>query len=173
MCDQSEGVVLLLEKKPQVACLKLNSTTVCGTTNRRVCQSSDTPHLPGRASDRAISMISSRPAVGSSRFQATPSPILKSMPLTFLDSPPVRHILRPFRHQADAKTDRDQRHQREGVVAGVSHIVGEIVFLEHFRKIALAVREVLTGKGDDLLTRSSRSISLLNDSGLSLATANR
>jgi hypothetical protein len=35
----------------------------------------DGPHLPGRASDRAISMVSSREAVGSSLFQATPSPI--------------------------------------------------------------------------------------------------
>lgn len=33
-------------------------------------------------------MMSSRPAVGSSLFQATPSPILKSTPLAFLSSNP-------------------------------------------------------------------------------------
>ncbi len=65
---------------------------------------------------------------------------------------PVRKILRPFRHEADAKTGRDQRHQREGVVAGVGDIVGQIMLLELLGEIALAVEEVLPGKGDDLLT---------------------
>lgn len=43
-------------------------------------------HLPGHANERAISTMSSREAVGSSLFQATPSPILKSMPLTAFSS---------------------------------------------------------------------------------------
>lgn len=43
-------------------------------------------HLPALTSGRAISMMSSRAAVGSSLDQATPSPILKSIPLTFLSS---------------------------------------------------------------------------------------
>lgn len=47
---------------------------------------STSPHLPGRASERAISMMSSRPAVGSSLFQATPSPMRKSTPLTLRSS---------------------------------------------------------------------------------------
>jgi hypothetical protein len=37
------------------------------------------PHLPDRASDRAMSMMSSRPVVGSSLFQATPWPMRKSL----------------------------------------------------------------------------------------------
>ncbi|QND17660.1 hypothetical protein HB775_28735 (plasmid) [Rhizobium leguminosarum bv. trifolii] len=40
----------------------------------------------GRASDQAISTTSSREAVGSSLLQATPSPILQSMPLTVFSS---------------------------------------------------------------------------------------
>lgn len=55
---------------------------------RIVCRSRRRPHLPGRTSDRAISIKSSRAAVGSSLFQATPSPILKSTPRTFFSSKP-------------------------------------------------------------------------------------
>jgi len=42
--------------------------------------------LGGLISERAISMMSSRAAVGSSVFQATPMPIRKSTPLTLRSS---------------------------------------------------------------------------------------
>jgi hypothetical protein len=55
--------------------------------------------------------------------------------------PAVRQILRPFRYEADVKTGRDQR---EGIVAGIGDIVGQIVLLVLSRKVPLAVGEVLT-----------------------------
>ncbi len=86
---------------------------------------------------------------------------MKSTPLTFFSSKAaVRQILRPFRHEADAKTGRDQRHQREGVVAGVGDIVGQIVLLEFLREIALAVGEVLTGREMIFSLRRSSMIDL-------------
>lgn len=72
------------------------------------------------------------------------APLIRTLPTT--DGPAISMMpsRAAVRHEAGAKTGRDQRHHLERVVAGIADIVGQIMLLEFFREIALAVGEVLT-----------------------------
>lgn len=83
------------------------------------------PHLPGRVSDRAISMMSSRRG----RIFLAPGNPKPDLEVNAAHRPElevaVRQILRPFRRKADAEARRDKRHQREGIIAAVSDVAGQ------------------------------------------------
>lgn len=105
------------------------------------------PFLPGRTSDRAI-----EEAVRSSLFQATPSPILKSTPLTFFSSKPrfgkswVHSGTKPMPSRAETSDT-----SKKVSYAAIGDIAGQIVFLELLGKVPLTVGEVLARKRDNLL----------------------
>ncbi len=65
-------------RRPRAMAFRMKGNELAGLN-----RTSGRPHLPGRPSVLAISMISSRAAVGSSLLHATPSPIFRSIPVTF------------------------------------------------------------------------------------------
>jgi hypothetical protein len=81
--------------------------------------------VPGRTSDREMSVMSSR--------EARPDLQIRRPCRTKLEVS-VSRILYPFRYKAGAKAGRDERHQRESIVRALGNVAGQSMGLEDLGK---------------------------------------